>query len=171
MKEHWQARGPLGKRPEQDLCKKKDFLAVGMSVWLVGLERGCSGPSLSFPIGETAYSTNPIQSYSNDNNSTLGTYRFFCGKRRMIADNIIDRNTNGKGHSSIYHLSIHFLGIKLGRRRLHDGMSKLTNIQDFGSRNALSDQSFQGQVDNFGSFLIFGTDIAKKYKRRKEGSK
>jgi hypothetical protein len=94
------------------------------------------------------------------------TYRFFCRQGRVIAHDIIDRNANGKGHSSIHKLSVDLLCVKFGSLCFHDGVSKLAKVQNVGSRNALSHQTFQCQVDNFGCLLILGTYITAREEKK-----
>jgi hypothetical protein len=77
----------------------------------------------------------------------------------MIAHNVVDRNTNGKGNSSIDQFPIDLFGVQLGSLSFHNGMSKFTQINDFGPWQALSNQSLQGQIDNFCSLLILGANI------------
>ena len=77
----------------------------------------------------------------------------------MIANDIIDRDANGEGNSSIHKLSIHLLCVKFGGLCFHDGVPELAQVQDRGTRNALTHQTFQCQVHNFGGFLVLGTHI------------
>ena len=39
-------------------------------------------------------------------------------------------------------------------------MAEFAQIQNLGSWNALSDETFQGQIYNFGSFLVLRANIA-----------
>lgn len=82
----------------------------------------------------------------------------------MIAHNVVDRNTNGKGNSSIDQFPIDLFGIQLGSLSFHNRMSKFTQIDDFGPGQTLSDQALQGQIDNFGSLLILGANITTSYR-------
>lgn len=93
-------------------------------------------------------------------NKTKGTYRFFRGKGGMVADDIIDRDTNGKGHTSIDLLSLDLFGVKFGSGSFNHFMAEFAKINNVGSRDTLANQSFQGQVDNLGGFLVLGADIA-----------
>jgi hypothetical protein len=94
----------------------------------------------------------------------LGTYSFFVGQRRVIANNIIDGNANRKGNSSINGLAIDLFRVELVDSRHHDGLSEFTDIQNLGPGNALCHETFQRQIHNFGSFLILGADITKRQK-------
>ena len=89
------------------------------------------------------------------------TYSFFSGKGGMVANNIIDRNTNRKGNPSLNCLAVNLFRIQFGSLCFHDGVSEFTEIQDLGSRDTLSDYSFQCQVDNFRGLLVLGTNITK----------
>ena len=85
----------------------------------------------------------------------------------MVADDVVDRNADWEGNSSIDELAINLLGVKLGSLSLHDGVSELAQVQDLGTRNTLSDKSFQGQVDNLSSLLVFGAYITVGLERGK----
>lgn len=78
----------------------------------------------------------------------------------MIADNIIDRNANWKGDSAINGHAIDLFGKEFGSLGSHDGLSKLANVHNGGSDEALGNNSLEREIDNFGSFLVLGADIA-----------
>ena len=77
----------------------------------------------------------------------------------MIADNIIYRDTNGKGNSTVNSLAVHLLGKQFLGLGCDDGVSEFTQVNDLGARKALADEPLEGKVDNLGSFLIFCTNI------------
>lgn len=85
----------------------------------------------------------------------------------MVADDIIDRDANGKGDSAIDDLPVDLFGKELGRLGGHDSLSKLADIQDFGPGQALRDDSLQGEIDNFGSLLVLGANIATRQTKKK----
>jgi len=84
------------------------------------------------------------------------TYQLFIVKGRMIANNIIDRDANGKSNSTINSFTIDLFGKEFLRLGCDDGVS---DINDLGSRNTLPNQPLEGNVNNFGSFLIFCANI------------
>jgi hypothetical protein len=97
--------------------------------------------------------------YTDDRYEVV-TYPFFRRLQgRVIAHNIIDRDTNGKGDSAIHSLSRHLLGKELGGLRDNDGPAEFTNVNDGCSGKALRDDSLQSQIDNLGRFLVLCTDI------------
>lgn len=87
------------------------------------------------------------------------TYQLFIVKGRMIANNIIDRDANGKSNSTINSFTIDLFGKEFLRLGCDDGVSEFTDINDLGSRNTLPNQPLEGNVNNFGSFLIFCANI------------
>lgn len=100
----------------------------------------------------------------SEQNIESSTYSFFIDQRRVVADDIVDGNANGKGDSSINGLSINLFRVQLVDSSHHDSLPKLTDIQDLGPRNALGHETFQGQIHNLGSLLVLGTDITEKSK-------
>jgi hypothetical protein len=88
------------------------------------------------------------------------TYQFFRRlQRSVIADDIIDRDTDRKGDSTVHDLSVDFLGKELCGLRHNDGPSEFTNVNDGGPGKALRDDSLQSEIDNLGSLLVLGADI------------
>ena len=77
----------------------------------------------------------------------------------MIADNIIDRHTNRKGHTTVNSLPVDLFGEQLLSLRGNDRVTKLAKINNLGTRDTLSDKSLQSQIDNLGSFLVLGAYI------------
>lgn len=77
----------------------------------------------------------------------------------MITDNIIDRDTDGKGNSTVDSLPLHFFGKQLLSLSCNHRVTKLAKINYLGTRDALSDEPLQSQIDNLSSFLVLGTDI------------
>ena len=77
----------------------------------------------------------------------------------MIADNIINRDANGKGNSTVNSLAINLLGKKFLGLSCDDSVTEFTQVNNLGSRNTLADEPLEGKVDNLGSFLIFCTNI------------
>ena len=73
---------------------------------------------------------------------TKSTHRLFRGQGGMIADNIVHRNADREGHSSINGLSVDFLCIQLGSLCFHDGVTELAKIQDLSAGDALGDKTF-----------------------------
>jgi hypothetical protein len=55
----------------------------------------------------------------------------------MIADNIVDRNTDRESDSSADGATVDFLLIQLGSLCFHDSVAKFAQIQDHGSWDAL----------------------------------
>jgi hypothetical protein len=78
----------------------------------------------------------------------------------VIANNVIDRNADGKGHTSVNASAIYFFGKELLCLCVNDGCAKLADIQDLGTRHTLADQTLQGQIHNLGCFLVLGADVA-----------
>jgi hypothetical protein len=77
----------------------------------------------------------------------------------VIAHHIIDRDTDGKGDSTVHNLSSHLLGKELGGLRDNDGPSEFTNVNDGGTGKALRNDSLHSQIDNLGRFLVLRADI------------
>lgn len=90
------------------------------------------------------------------------TYRFFSWKGGVIAYNIVDRNANGESNTSVNELSVNLLGVKFPSLGFHHGMSELTKVQHRGSRNTLSNQTFQGQVDDFRCLLVLSANVTEE---------
>ena len=91
------------------------------------------------------------------------TYNFFIGQGRVIADNIIDTDANGKGHTSINRSPVHFFGKEFLCLCVDDRVTEFTDIKHLGSGYALRHQTLQGRVDNLGGFLVLGAHIAVRW--------
>lgn len=78
----------------------------------------------------------------------------------MVANNIVDGNAYWKGDASIDLLSVDLFGEQLGGLRRDDGVAKLAQVNHLGTGQALRDDPLQGQIDNLGGLLVFGTDVA-----------
>ena len=73
----------------------------------------------------------------------------------MIANNLIDRNTNRKRPALIHNVAVYFFVVQLARLCFDDGRSELTQVNDFSTSNTLGYEARECQIDNFGRFLIF----------------
>lgn len=87
------------------------------------------------------------------------TYQLFSGQRRMIAYNVIHRDTDRECNSTVNWLSIDLFSKQLLGRSGDNGMSKFTQINDLCAWNTLTDKALQSKVYNLGGFLILGTDV------------
>jgi hypothetical protein len=104
----------------------------------------------------------------HDESSTV-THHFFRGQRRAIAHNIIDGDSHGKGHATIDRLPIDLFRKQFGRLGVDDGRTEFTNVNDFGPRQALTDNAGQGGIDNLSRLLVFRANIAvSRIRRRKK---
>lgn len=65
------------------------------------------------------------------------TYPFFCGEGRMIANNIIHRDTNRKCNTTINNFAVNLFLVQFGSLCLHNRVAEFAKINDLGSRNAL----------------------------------
>ena len=100
------------------------------------------------------------------------TYTLFSWQRTVIADNIIDGHTDGKGHASINGAAILVaFGKQFLRRGVNDRVSKFTNLQYLGAHHALLYQALECQIDNLGGFLVFGANVAVMGDSDSEGEK
>jgi hypothetical protein len=78
----------------------------------------------------------------------------------VVANDIIDTDAYWKGHSTLHYLASNFLCIELVRLSLHDGRSKLTQVDNLGAGHTLPNQTLQAQIHNFASLLVLGTHVA-----------
>lgn len=95
-----------------------------------------------------------------DDNNTRGTYQFFRGQGRVVANDIVDADAHGKGHSPLHYLASYFLCIELVRLSLHDGRSELAQVDNLGAGHALAKQTLQAQIHNLAGLLVLGTHVA-----------
>jgi len=77
----------------------------------------------------------------------------------VIADNVIYGDAYREGDASIDCSTVNLLGEQLLSLYSDYSGSKLAEIQNFCSRNTLSDQSFKSNVHDLGSLLILGAHI------------
>ena len=96
-----------------------------------------------------------------------GTYPFFAEERRIVADDVVDRDAHGEGHAPIHDGAVRLLGVQLGGARVQDRVSELAQVDHLGPGDALLDQPLQGQIHDLGRLLIFGANIAANGQNRR----
>lgn len=77
----------------------------------------------------------------------------------MVADDIVDGDADGKGDAAVNALSVNLFSEEFLARCLNDGGSKLAEVDNLGTGDALLHEALQGQIDDLGGFLVLGTDV------------
>ena len=62
----------------------------------------------------------------------------------MIADNIVDRDTDGKGNSTVNSLAVNLLGKEFLGLSCDDSVSEFTQVNNLGTGKALANKPLKG---------------------------